>query len=85
MKKDNFYRIYSALFLTVCLVPAVCTPFFKGDASKEKRESAKLPSFLNEGKINTAFFKEFENYFSENFAFRQQLVTADGRLKSALM
>ncbi len=85
MKKDNFYRIYSALFLTVCLVPAVCTPFFNGDASKEKRESAKLPSFLNEGKINTAFFKEFENYFSENFAFRQQLVTADGRLKSALM
>ncbi len=84
MKKDNFYRIYTAAFIGVCLVPAVCTPFFKGDASKEKRELAKFPSFIHEGKINTNFFDEFESYFSENFAFRQQLVNADGRLKSAL-
>ncbi len=84
MKKDNFYRIYTAAFIGICLVPVVCTPFFKGDASKEKRELAKFPSFIHEGKINTNFFDEFESYFSENFAFRQQLVNADGRLKSAL-
>ncbi|MBR5513457.1 MAG: hypothetical protein IKV85_05670 [Ruminococcus sp.] len=84
MKKENFYRIYAAAFIGVCLVPAVGTPFFKGDAAKEKRELAKFPSLVQEGKINVNFFDEFETYFSENFAFRQQLVNADGRLKSAL-
>jgi hypothetical protein len=69
----------------VCLVPAICTPFVKGDASKEKRELAKFPSFTKEGKLNTDFFDEFETYFSENFAFRQQLVNADSRVKSTLV
>lgn len=85
MKKNNFYRIYTAAFMGICLVPAVLTPFMKGDASKEKRQLAEFPSVKSEeGKLNFEFFDEFESYFSEHFAFRQQLVTADGRLKSAL-
>ncbi len=85
MKKNNFYRIYTAAFMGICLVPAVLTPFMKGDASKEKRQLAEFPSVkTEEGKLNFEFFDEFESYFSEHFAFRQQLVTADGRLKSAL-
>ncbi len=84
MKKNNFYRIYTAAFIGICLVPAVMTPFMKGDASKEKRQLAEFPSIKNdEGNLNFEFFDEFESYFSEHFAFRQQLVTADGRLKSA--
>ncbi len=85
MKKNNFYRIYTAAFIGICLVPAVLTPFMKGDASKEKRQLAEFPSVkTEEGKLNFEFFDEFESYFSEHFAFRQQLVTTDGRLKSAL-
>lgn len=85
MKKNNFYRIYTAVFMGICLVPAVLTPFMKSDASKEKRQLAEFPSVkTEEGKLNFEFFDEFESYFSEHFAFRQQLVTADGRLKSAL-
>jgi hypothetical protein len=85
MKKNNFYRIYTAAFIGICLVPAVMTPFMKGNASKEKRQLAEFPSIKNdEGNLNFEFFDEFESYFSEHFAFRQQLVTADGRLKSAL-
>ena len=85
MKKNVFYRIYSAAFIGICLVPAVCTPFMKADTSKEKRQLAEFPSIkTEEGKINFDFFDEFETYFSENFAFRQQFVTADGHIKSSL-
>lgn len=85
MKKDNFYRIYTAAFLGICLVPAVCTPFVKADPSKEKRQLAEFPSIKTEdNKLNFDFFDEFESYFSENFAFRQQLVNTDGRIKAAL-
>lgn len=83
--KKIFYRIYTAAFLGICLAPAVLTPFMKSDGSKEKRELGELPSVKTEdGKLNFDFFSEFETYFSEHFAFRQQLVNADGRLKSAV-
>lgn len=85
MKKDIFYKIYTAAFLGICLVPAICTPFVKADSSKEKRQLADFPSIKTEdNKLNFEFFDEFESYFSENFAFRQQLVNTDGRIKAAL-
>ncbi len=85
MKKNTFYRIYTAVFIGICLIPAVAMPFTKGNAEKEKRQLAEFPSIkTEEGEFNFDFFDEFESYFSEHFGFRQQLVTADGRLKSAL-
>ncbi len=85
MKKNIFYKIYTAAFLGICLVPAICTPFVKADSSKEKRQLADFPSIKTEdNKLNFEFFDEFESYFSENFAFRQQLVNTDGRIKAAL-
>lgn len=83
--KKIFYRIYTAAFLGICLAPAVLTPFMKSDGSKEKRELGELPSVKTEdGKLNFSFFSEFETWFSEHFAFRQQLVNADGRLRSVV-
>lgn len=85
MKKNVFYKIYTAAFFGICLIPAICSPFVKNDNSKEKRQLAEFPSVkTDEGKINFDFFEEFEAYFSEHFAFRQQLVNADGRLKAAV-
>ncbi len=84
--KKIFYRIYTAAFIGICLVPAVFTPFIKSDGSREKRELGEMPSVkTDDGKINFNFFSEFETYFSEHFAFRQQLVNADGRLKSTIL
>ena len=86
MKKNTFYRLYSAAFIGICLVPAVCMPFVKADSSKEKRRLAELPKIkTEEGKINTEFFSQFDDWFSEHFAFRQQMVTADGRLMASAL
>jgi alginate o-acetyltransferase algJ len=85
MKKNLLYRLYSAAFIGICLVPAALMPIFKTDSDKEKRELASAPKIkTEEGKLNFDFFSDFETYFSEHFAFRQQLVTADGRIRSAV-
>lgn len=85
MKKNLLYKLYSALFVGICLVPSVLTPFVKSDSSGEKRKLSELPQIKNDdGTVNFDYFKEFETYFSEHFAFRQQLVTLDGKLKSAV-
>lgn len=86
MNKNLLYRLYAAAFVGICLVPSALMPFFKGDSDKEKRDLADVPSIKTEdGKLNFDFFSQFETYFSEHFAFRQQLVTADGRIKAALL
>ena len=78
MKRSTLYRLYSAVFIGMCLVPAVCMPFSKADSSKEKRQLAEFPKIKNEeGGLNADFFSQFDNWFSEHFAFRQQMVTAD--------
>ncbi|MCM1507817.1 MAG: hypothetical protein NC177_11890 [Ruminococcus flavefaciens] len=85
MKKNILYKIYSAVFVGICLVPSVLMPFVKSDTSGEKRKLSEIPEIKNEdGSINFEYFDEFETYFSEHFAFRQQLVTLDGLLKSKL-
>ncbi len=86
MKKQNIYRAYCAAFIGICIIPAVCMPFFRSDSSREKRDISAFPSVKTEdGEINFEFFDEFDTWFSEHFAFRQELVNADGRIKSTLM
>jgi len=85
MKKNTLYRLYSGAFIGLCLVPTVLMPFVKGDESKEKRTLAELPKLKTaEGELNINYLSDLGDYFSEHFAFRQQLVTADGRIKTAL-
>ncbi len=85
MKKNMLYTLYSAAFIGMCLVPSALMPFAKADSDKEKRNLAEAPKLINEdGKLNFDYFEDFENYFSDHFAFRQQLVTADGRIKTAV-
>lgn len=83
MNRNILYKIYSAVFVGICIVPAVFMPFMKNDTSTEKRKLSDAPKIrTEENKINFEYFNEFETYFSEHFAFRQQLVTLDGYLKS---
>lgn len=84
MEKKILYRLYSGAFIAMCLVPSVLMPFIKTDEAKEKRKLAEAPKIRTEdGRLNDKYFSQFEDWFSEHFAFRQALVTADGRLKTA--
>lgn len=86
MKKNILYRLYAAAFIGICLAPAALMPVVRNSESKEKRALAPAPKLkTEEGKLNFDFFDDFSKYFSEHFAFRQELVTADGRLKSAVL
>lgn len=87
MKKKNLlYTLYSAVFVGICLVPAVTMPFTKTDGTAENRTLSQKPSLKTaDGAFNTEFFSEFDTYFSEHFGLRQRLVTLDGRLRAELV
>lgn len=85
MNKNLLYRLYSGAFIGVCLLPAVLMPFVKADDSKENRVLSQAPKIKNEdGSFNYSILSDLGDYFSEHFAFRQQLVTADSRIKTAI-
>lgn len=85
MKKQFFLKLYSALFIGICAVPLVCMPFVKSDSSAEKKTPVKFPSVMTDDeKINFEYFSQLDKWFSENFAFRQQFVNADSRIRTAL-
>lgn len=46
---------------------------------------AEVPSLTtDEGSLNSALFEEFEDYFTEHFASRNQLVYADAKIQTRL-
>lgn len=81
-KKDFLSKLYIVVFMGMLLSLSVLMPFSKSDMDKEKREAAKLPKLVKENKINLDFFNELTDYFSDNFAFRQELSTADAMIKA---
>lgn len=75
-------KIFIAIFMIIIIVPFLAMPFYKTDMSVEKRYAKTFPQFYESGKINLGFFDELTEYFSDNFAFRQELATADAVMKS---
>ena len=81
-KKDVISKLYIVIFMGFLLSLSVLMPFVKSDMDKEKREAAKFPKPVKEKKLNLDFFNELTDYFSDNFAFRQELSTADALIKA---
>ncbi|MBQ8923603.1 MAG: hypothetical protein IJ053_02295, partial [Lachnospiraceae bacterium] len=83
MKKNNLLSIiYIIVFICIISSLSLLMPIVKSDMDTEKRNAAKLPKIVKENKLNTDFFDELTDYFSDNFAFRQQLSTADAVIKA---
>ncbi len=83
--KKTFKIIYICVFLLICLAPLCLMPFVKNDASLEKRELAKLPSYMEKGRLNVDFSTEFEAWMSDRIPFRPQLLTGGNMLKGELL
>lgn len=83
--KKGFKIVYVVLFFTLLCVPMLLMPFFKNDASLEKRALAKFPAYLTEGQLNLNFSDEFESWVSDSLPLRAQLLTASNTLKGELL
>lgn len=83
MKKGTI--IFIAACLVLCLIPSVGMLFFPTTETTENKAMAQLPALTTEaGAPNKLFFKEFETWFNEHIALRNQLVYADARIQTTL-
>ncbi len=76
-------------FLTICMfllfIPLLGMTFRPTLETTENRILSSFPSLIKDnGGINLNFFSAFETYFSEHFAFRNELVATDGKIQGKI-
>lgn len=83
MKHNHLFFILLCLLL--CLIPSVGMLFFPTTQTTENRAMAEPPRLVSqEGILNRGFFSDFEAYFNEHAALRNQLVYTDALLQTTV-
>lgn len=74
--------IFIVVCMVLCLIPSVGMLFFPTTQTTENRAMAAPPQlFTQEGAVNLSFFQDFEAYFNEHAALRNQLVYTDALIQ----
>ncbi|MGN0591979.1 MAG: hypothetical protein ACI4JQ_01885 [Ruminococcus sp.] len=85
-KKSVACIAYMVLAFGVCVIPAAAMPFANTEQTSENRVLSAMPSLLKEdGSLNKNWGTEFESYFSDHFAFRQNMADTYDRLVGSVL
>lgn len=86
-KRDmkRYGMIFIIACMVVCFIPLVGMTVHPTTVSTENKRMSEFPELkTEEGDVNLDFFEEFEDYFNEHFAFRNELVYADAMIQTGL-
>ena len=79
----NKSLIFIVVCMLLCLIPSVGMLFFPTTQTTENKAMAAKPVLITEeGSLNLSFFQDFESYFNEHMALRNQLVYADAQVQT---
>lgn len=78
MKKNITYTFYIVIMLTMCLVPTIGTLLHKEE--NKRQGEVEVPQIKVEGKINTNYFEDFDDYYSKTFTLRNELIATDAKI-----
>lgn len=90
MRKKISKIVYIIIFIVVILLPIVLFPIGGRQNAESEEAMVAMPSIVTyneksmKNTLNIHYFSQLGDYFTYNFAFRQNLVTADAKIKSAL-
>jgi hypothetical protein len=74
---------FVAVVMLLFLLPLVGMTRAPTESTSENRELAELPGFFNaDGSLNFEYADELGDWFSDHFAYRSHMVTADALLKA---
>lgn len=83
--KKFCHILFTAAFFITCLIPAAGLIFLGPSEAAGNEVLSPVPRTTNpDGSFNLDLLPDAADWFSDHFAFRQELVTADSAMKSAL-
>lgn len=77
--------VYCALFFGICCTPLMLLPFMSNSEQIEKKELAERPSLIADGKLNTDFSEQFEEWYNDRLPLRSELLSAANFIKGELL
>lgn len=86
MKKDKSNLIYVIIFIAIISLPLIqmATGIFKLPKLNEKRDKATKPVFSLKN-FDSNYIKNFENYFNDNYGFRDQFIMFNNSIDVKLL
>ena len=78
----TFRILYIIIFFAILSLPLIGLIWYKEPAVSENKVLATVPRLFTEHGLNSMFLQDAEDYYSDHFAYRQELVTANALLKS---
>ena len=85
MKNKLISSLFVALFLVLCLSLSVSTLIFGTSGAAANEQLAEIPAFKTEdGRINTDYLMQLQQYVNDRFFLRQKLITLDRRMSNML-
>lgn len=77
--------IFIVICMVICMIPSVGMLFFPTTQTTENRAMAEPPKLRNDdGGLNPSYFADFESYFNEHIALRNQLVYMDAQIQTSV-
>lgn len=77
-------RLAMGTFLAACLIPSVGMFVCQGETAANQQLSPPPSLTRKDGSFNSDIFQETTDYIADHFAFRQELITADATLNTAV-
>lgn len=85
MKNNILYAVFTGVFLALCLSLSVGTLVFGPADSAANEQLAEAPKIkTDDGSMNTSYLTELQSYVNDRFFLRQELISLERRLSSAL-
>jgi hypothetical protein len=83
--KKALYIVFITIFFGMCAAPLAGTLLGYKNINAEKRTLASAPEVFTKNGFNAEFTREFDDYYTDNFAFRTNLVTLYAEMNSELL
>lgn len=84
MKHKFGSTLFCVLFCLVCLIPLLGMLLFGPSQAGSNEVLRRKPSLVKQGGVNWDYFSELSAYFSDHFALRQEMVTANAAMNAAV-
>lgn len=82
--KKSLFSIYIALFFLICTIPAAGMFLAEQEEVRANQMLAQKPVLKEKSEWNPDYLRELDQYVSDHFAFRQEMITANAVLMSGL-
>ncbi len=76
-------KFYIIIFFVLCLIPSAGLALGGKEEAAKNEDRARAPDIRTEnGSLNTQFLPQAGRWFEENFAWRQEMITANARIRA---